>query len=207
MKKYLFFAAALLFLGACANNSEKTTQTSEPQADTIPQAMDAEAPAEEAAAAPEEATEPPKALTITDFCKWDKEDKVMNSKDARKVIAYLKEIGFEETGNRLIDKGIDDCSGEKYKEYAVSLLRGEGLEEYVVNLKYTQNRYGEWLHDIEIVFPDQELTSDFVKTATSNHYKFVRGNLYSAHPEDVYWTGSELEVKGHKVEIHDLSEC
>ena len=214
MKKTILFAFAILMLTACVGKNGEKSETvkltsgtdSVVGVDTV--GTDSQLVAEPKApidSIPQyEKTEP---LTISTFCKWDSSEKLMTTLSANQVKKKLTGLNFTEHSSKLTYKGVNDASGENIKIYKVKYSREANGELINVELEYIQSQYGQFLTEVEIKFPNSELKDAFMKTALNNHFKKTSGNVYSGHPEDIYWMGSEIEVKGNTVEIKELSEA
>lgn len=230
MKQTTLFAFLILLLTGCTGKNDEnsdqnqsapslnlviggdTTQTdsllaAEPNAPADSVSYAAEQNTPDASVSQKENSEP---LTISTFCKWDSSEKLMTTLPANKVKKNLTGLNFTQRSSKLTWEGIDDASGEYDKVYKVKYTREANGEFISVELKYSQNQYGQFLWDVEIEFPNSKLKDDFIKTALNNHFKKEPGcfyNDYTGHPEDIYWEGSEIEVKGNTVKIKEISEA
>lgn len=144
-------------------------------------------------------------LSINTFCQWKSSERVMTISNLSNVATKLKNLGFKEIRDKMVWEGENECFGIYEKTHEALYERDEYGYDIRVKLSYSTSSEGTDLWEVKIDFPNSELKNDFIISATKNHFRKISGKEYSAHPEDIYWMGSEFSVSGNTITLRKIT--
>lgn len=194
MAATLAMAAGATSCTGCADNSEKARQDSIRTADSLArieaQRLDSIRNDSIAKAEAERL-----ALSVGTFVARDRNEstKVYNLRSRDALIKVLKAKDF--TVSSSIQHPTDIC-GEPGTETVVRLTRPDGTAIVISDF------------NVEIAFADEEAKAAFLDTIGQlGYYSKQSSTSYTNRHTDIYWTGTNIEIKGNKVIIMQQMEC
>lgn len=142
-------------------------------------------------------------INVLSFCLFDAEDDVMDIKKVSQLVHSLEKLKFQKTSENEseIDFATDDSYTDFRKIRSCTYERGDGQDYIKVKIEGIDDEYDIVRNGyLEIIFSDKNLVKGFLSDAENNHFTKVSANSYhGSNYDEVYWTGSDIEVDGNTI--------